>query len=81
MSSPASIAFRAASFRSSAKPCFIISVTEPQSETTTPSNFHSLRRIPFNSFLFPVAGIPSLSLNEVIILEQLAFIAFSKGGR
>ncbi|MNF83619.1 hypothetical protein D3C84_659440 [compost metagenome] len=79
MSSPAEADLRAASFSSAAKPCGIISVTEFQSLTTKPSYFHSSRNIFLSKKLFPEAGTPFRSLNEVINVAAPDFAAASKG--
>ena len=81
ISTPAFTAFSAASLRSLQNPCATISVADAQSVTTIPSYFHSLRSTSFRIKLFPVEGIPSLSLNEVIKVAHPALATASKGGR
>lgn len=81
MSTPALIAFMAASFVSAANPCETISPAEFQSVTTIPSNPHSLRSTSSSRKRLPVEGMPSLSLNEVIRVMAPLRTACSKGGR
>jgi len=81
MFKPALTPNSAACFSSLANPCGIISVTEFQSLTTKPSNCNCFLRISVSNFLSPEAGIPFVSLKEVITVWLPASKADLNGGK
>ena len=81
MSTPALTDISVACLRSEAKPWATISPEEFQSVTTIPSKPHSFLRMSVRSQRFPVEGIPSFSLNEVIKVSAPASIARLKAGK
>ena len=81
MSTPAFTESSVACLRSFAKPWAIISPEEFQSVTTIPFQPHSSLRRSLRRKVFPVEGIPSISLKEVMRVAAPASAQALKAGR